>query len=131
MSPYVCVIFKPVTTVVGGVCRLAETAPFLHRCIHLSFPAGRQPSCTRVSVICSVFLIAGNCFPLAVAGQFHDFILFDYSTDTMGMSSSRTENVDARIMDGDLGFAYRLNLRGKTDATLAYAWGKNSSDGQA
>lgn len=67
----------------------------------------------------------------AYVGQVRDFILFDYSTDTMGTSSSQTENVDARIMGGELGFAYRLSPNWKTDATLAYAWGKNSSDGQA
>ncbi len=64
-------------------------------------------------------------------GQVRDFILFDYSTDMMGMSTSKAYNVDARIMGGELGFAYRLASNWKTDATLAYAWGKNSSDGQA
>ncbi len=64
-------------------------------------------------------------------GQVRDFILFDYSTDMMGMSTSKAYNVDARIMGGELGFAYRLAPNWKTDATLAYAWGKNSSDGQA
>lgn len=65
------------------------------------------------------------------AGQVRDFILFDYGTDMMGMSTSTAYNVDARIMGGELGFAYRLTPHWKTDATLAYAWGKNSSDGQA
>jgi iron complex outermembrane receptor protein len=64
-------------------------------------------------------------------GQVRDFILFDYSSDMMGMSSTRTQNVDARIMGGELGVAYRLTANWKTDATLAYAWGKNTSDGQA
>ncbi|MFV1944081.1 TonB-dependent copper receptor [Pseudomonas luteola] len=64
-------------------------------------------------------------------GQVRDFILFDYGTDMMGMSTSTARNVDARIMGGELGVAYRLTPNWKTDATLAYAWGKNSSDGQA
>jgi iron complex outermembrane receptor protein len=64
-------------------------------------------------------------------GQVRDFILFDYSSDMMGMSSTRTQNVDARIMGGELGVAYRLTANWKTDAALAYAWGKNTSDGQA
>ncbi|MGH8465115.1 MAG: TonB-dependent receptor domain-containing protein, partial [Pseudomonas sp.] len=59
------------------------------------------------------------------------YILFDYRTDMMGMSSSRAQNVDARIMGGELGAAYRLTSNWKADATLAYAWGKNSSDGKA
>jgi len=64
-------------------------------------------------------------------GQVRDFILFDYSTNMMGSTTSQASNVDARIMGGELGFAYRLATHWKTDATLAYAWGKNSSDGQA
>ena len=48
----------------------------------------------------------------------------------MGMNSSQANNVDARIMGGELGLAYDLNSHWNTDATLAYAWGKNSSDGQ-
>ncbi|WP_136478357.1 TonB-dependent copper receptor [Pseudomonas sp. DG56-2] len=64
-------------------------------------------------------------------GQIRDYILFDYRTNMMGMSSSRAQNIDARIMGGELGAAYRLTSNWKADATLAYAWGKNSSDGTA
>ncbi len=64
-------------------------------------------------------------------GQVRDYILFSYSTDMMGMSSSQADNIDARIMGGELGLAYNLTSNWKTDATLAYAWGKNSSDGEA
>ncbi|MGX5219059.1 TonB-dependent copper receptor [Pseudomonas segetis] len=64
-------------------------------------------------------------------GQVRDYILFDYSNSMMGMSTSRADNIDARIMGGELGLAYDLNDNWKTDATLAYAWGKNSSDGTA
>ncbi|MDR0209023.1 MAG: TonB-dependent copper receptor [Pseudomonas putida] len=59
-------------------------------------------------------------------GQIRDYILFDYQ----GMSS-QAQNIDARIMGGELGAAYRLTENWKADATLAYAWGKNSSDGKA
>jgi outer membrane receptor protein involved in Fe transport len=34
-------------------------------------------------------------------------------------------------MGGELGAAYKLTENWKADATLAYAWGKNSSDGKA
>lgn len=61
-------------------------------------------------------------------GQVRDFILYDY---TGGTSVSRADNVDARIMGGELGVAYQLTSNWKADATLAYAWGKNSSDGSA
>ncbi|MDH2080555.1 TonB-dependent copper receptor [Pseudomonas atacamensis] len=64
-------------------------------------------------------------------GVVRDYILFDYTPGMMGMSTSRTENIDARIMGGELGAAYNLTDNWKADATLAYAWGKNSSDGSA
>ncbi|MBW8356862.1 TonB-dependent copper receptor [Pseudomonas sp. TNT2022 ID1048] len=64
-------------------------------------------------------------------GQVRDYILFDYSPAMGGMSTSRAENIDARIMGGELGAAYKLTSNWKADATLAYAWGKNSSDGKA
>ena len=64
-------------------------------------------------------------------GQIRDYILFYYPTDMMGKSSSQAQNIDARIMGGELGAAYMLTSNWKADATLAYAWGKNSSDGTA
>nr|WP_225592481.1 TonB-dependent copper receptor [Pseudomonas sp. PDM15] len=62
-------------------------------------------------------------------GQARDYILFDYSGGMTG--GSRADNIDARIMGGELGVDYDLSEQWKTDATLAYAWGKNSSDGEA
>lgn len=64
-------------------------------------------------------------------GVVRDYILFDYTPGMMGMSTSRAENIDARIMGGELGAAYNLTDHWKADATLAYAWGKNSSDDSA
>ncbi len=64
-------------------------------------------------------------------GQIRDYILFDYRNAMMGMPSSRAQHVDARIMGGEMGAAYKLSENWKADATLAYAWGKNSSDGKA
>lgn len=61
-------------------------------------------------------------------GQVRDYILFNYTPTPMG-TTSQAENIDARIMGGELGAAYQLTSNWKTDATLAYAWGKNSSDG--
>ena len=62
----------------------------------------------------------------AYVGQVRDYILFDYR----GMNT-QADNIDVRIMGGELGVAYNLNSNWKADATLAYAWGKNSSDGEA
>ncbi|HHH9558894.1 TPA: TonB-dependent copper receptor [Pseudomonas aeruginosa] len=64
-------------------------------------------------------------------GEVRDFILFNYSTDMMGMSSTQARNVNARIMGGELGASYQLDDNWKTDATLAYAWGKNTTDNRA
>jgi len=61
-------------------------------------------------------------------GQVRDYILYDYRA---GANVSRADNVDARIMGGEMGVAYQLTSNWKADATLAYAWGKNSSDGSA
>jgi iron complex outermembrane receptor protein len=66
----------------------------------------------------------------AYAGQVRDYILFSYGTNMMGMRTSQADNVDARIMGGEVGLAYELNANWTGDATLAYAWGKNSSSGQ-
>ncbi len=63
-------------------------------------------------------------------GQVRDYLLFTYSPGMMG-DSTQVQNIDARIMGGEMGAAYQLNSNWKTDATLAYAWGKNSSDGEA
>jgi iron complex outermembrane receptor protein len=63
-------------------------------------------------------------------GQVRDYILFNYTPTMMGMTS-QAQNIDARIMGGELGAAYKLTSNWKADATLAYAWGKNSSDGNA
>ena len=63
-------------------------------------------------------------------GKVHDYILFNYLPTPMG-TTSQAQNIDARIMGGELGAAYRLTSNWKADATLAYAWGKNSSDGNA
>lgn len=63
--------------------------------------------------------------------QIRDYILFDYQRNMMGNLTSQAQNIDARIMGGELGAAYKLTENWKADATLAYAWGKNSSDGKA
>jgi iron complex outermembrane receptor protein len=65
----------------------------------------------------------------AYAGQVRDYILFSYSAGMMpGHTRSEASNVDARIMGGEMGASYRLTQNWKADASIAYAWGKNSSD---
>ncbi|MGY2293310.1 TonB-dependent copper receptor [Pseudomonas sp. SDO528_S397] len=62
-------------------------------------------------------------------GQVRDFILFDYTPGMMG-TTSQARNVNARILGGETGIAYALSEHWKADATLAYAWGKNTQDGK-
>ena len=62
----------------------------------------------------------------AYAGVVHDYILFDYT-----QTASQAQNINARIMGGEVGAAYQLTSHWKADATLAYAWGKNTTDGKA
>ncbi len=64
----------------------------------------------------------------AYVGQVRDFILFDYGP--MGMTS-QARNIDATIFGGELGVSYKLSPAWTLDTTLAYAWGKNRSDGIA
>ncbi|MDO9638225.1 MAG: TonB-dependent copper receptor [Pseudotabrizicola sp.] len=67
----------------------------------------------------------------AYLGQVRDYIQFSYGPGMMpGHTRSQASNIDARIMGGELGASYRLSRNWKTDASLAYAWGKNSSDGR-
>ena len=63
-------------------------------------------------------------------GQVRDYILFTYTPGMMG-AASQAQNIDARIMGGELGVAYAIDRDWKADATLAYAWVKKSSDGEA
>lgn len=64
-------------------------------------------------------------------GVIRDYILFDYQTGGMMGRTSQARNVDARIMGGELGAAYALTRHWTADGTLAYAWGKNTTDGNA
>ncbi len=60
-------------------------------------------------------------------GQVRDYILFNYVPMGM-MTRTAVDNIDARIMGGELGASYQLSSHWKADASLAYAWGKNRSD---
>ncbi|MDU4250801.1 TonB-dependent copper receptor [Pseudomonas sp.] len=64
-------------------------------------------------------------------GVIRDYILFDYLPGGMMGRTSQARNVDARIMGGELGAAYALTSNWAADGTLAYAWGKNTTDDAA
>lgn len=65
----------------------------------------------------------------AYAGVVQDFILFDYKTGGMMGSSTTARNVDASIMGGELGVTYQISPEWQTGSTVAYAWGRNRTDG--
>lgn len=65
----------------------------------------------------------------AYAGYVQDFILFDYQTGGMMGSTTMARNVNASIMGAESGFTYQLNPSWQIGSTLAYAWGRNWTDG--
>ena len=67
----------------------------------------------------------------AYVGQISDYILFTETLNGMGMTTTQADNIDARIMGAEMGAEYRWSDNWKSDVSLAYAWGKNSSDGEA
>ncbi len=65
----------------------------------------------------------------AYAGRVQDFILFTYADGGMMGTTTRVDNVDARIAGAEAGVEWQP-LHGLTlGGTLAYAWGENRSDG--
>lgn len=69
-----------------------------------------------------------NAWVSAYIGRVDDFILFRYNPHNS--RQSQVENVNAMIMGGEMGVAYKLSDAWKADASLAYSWGENRSDRQ-
>lgn len=63
----------------------------------------------------------------AYAGRIEDYILFTYTTGGMMGSSTRADNVDARIAGAEAGLEWRPADGWKLGSSLAYAWGENRS----
>ncbi|MGG4774410.1 TonB-dependent copper receptor [Paenalcaligenes sp. Me52] len=74
---------------------------------------------------------AWDIWASAYVGHVQDFILFNYRTGGMMGSMSQVSNVNARIFGGELGVEYALSSEWKLGTTVAYSWGKNTSDHQA
>jgi iron complex outermembrane receptor protein len=68
----------------------------------------------------------------AYVGQVNDYIMFNYvpGVDPTMLRSIAT-NIDARIAGAELGGSYKLTDNWKADASLAYAWGENTTDERA
>ncbi|MBN3786946.1 TonB-dependent copper receptor [Burkholderia sp. Ac-20353] len=64
----------------------------------------------------------------AYAGYVQDFILFNYSAGMMGATTQAT-NVNAQIMGGEAGVAWRPVAPLRVETSLAYAWGRNVASG--
>jgi iron complex outermembrane receptor protein len=69
-----------------------------------------------------------NSWVSAYVGRVNDFILFRY--DPNDARVSQADNVNATIMGGEAGISYELTDSWKTDASLAYSWGRNTDDGR-
>lgn len=68
----------------------------------------------------------------AYAGVVKDYILFSYGPGANPLHTiSWVDNIDARIAGAELGGSYKLTENWKTDASLAYAWGENTTDNRA
>ncbi|WP_069385073.1 TonB-dependent copper receptor [Halomonas caseinilytica] len=59
-------------------------------------------------------------------GYVQDFILFDYNGD-----NTQVNNIDAQIAGAEMGAAYDLTDNWTGEVNLAYAWGRNATDGEA
>lgn len=62
----------------------------------------------------------------AYLGRVNDFILFRYSPTNAFVSQA--DNINATIMGAETGGSYQLTDNWKTDVSLAYSWGRNTSD---
>ncbi|MDC9596288.1 TonB-dependent copper receptor [Xenorhabdus anantnagensis] len=58
----------------------------------------------------------------AYVGKVNDFIIFNYE------NQDPAHNVNATIMGGETGLAYKFNEHWKTDASLAYSWAQNTTN---
>ncbi|NDJ56945.1 TonB-dependent copper receptor [Enterobacteriaceae bacterium 4M9] len=69
-----------------------------------------------------------NGWVSAYIGRVNDFILFRYNPTNTAVS--QVDNVNATIMGGEAGVGYQLTESLKTDASLAWSWGKNTDNQQ-
>lgn len=67
-----------------------------------------------------------NIWASGYVGRIQDYILFDYSGD-----KSKATNVDATIMGGEAGVSQYFFTSWRLDTSIAYSWGKNTTDNAA
>lgn len=67
-----------------------------------------------------------NAWASGYVGWIGDYIIFSQQGNNNNVS-----NVNARIMGGEFGTAYKLTDNWTTEASLAYSWGKNITESRA
>jgi iron complex outermembrane receptor protein len=67
-----------------------------------------------------------NSWVSGYIGRINDYILFQY--DPLNAHINQVENINANILGGEAGMSYSLTDEWKTDISIAYSWGKNTSD---
>lgn len=95
-----------------------------------AFTGIRPEKTTQLDIGAQYKTGAWQAWASAYLGVVNDYILFSYLPGAMG-ASSQAKNVDAQIMGGELGASYAFATHWKVESSLAYAWGRNRSDGKA
>lgn len=90
-----------------------------------AFSAIRPEKTTQLDVGAQYRTEKLDAWVSAYAGQVQDFILFNYATGP----AKQATNVNAQIMGGELGTAWRPFAAWRFDGSLAYAWGRNRQNG--
>jgi iron complex outermembrane receptor protein len=90
-----------------------------------AFSAVKPEKTTQLDIGAQYKSAALDAWVSAYAGTVSDFILFNYPG-----AVSQALNVDARIAGAELGARWRLAPQWNVSSSLAYAWGKNTSDGK-
>ncbi|WP_342325501.1 TonB-dependent copper receptor [Kosakonia sp. BYX6] len=70
-----------------------------------------------------------NSWVSAYIGRINDYILFRY--DSAPAKTRQVDNIDATIMGGEAGVSYALTENWKSEASVAYSWGKNDDEHRA
>ncbi|PFH04379.1 iron complex outermembrane receptor protein [Collimonas sp. PA-H2] len=95
-----------------------------------AFAGIRPEKTTQLDIGAQYKAGAWQAWASAYLGVVNDYILFSYLPGAMG-ATSQANNIDAQIMGGELGASYGFAPHWKIDSSLAYAWGRNRSDGKA
>jgi iron complex outermembrane receptor protein len=91
-----------------------------------AFAAIRPEKTTQLDVGAQYRSDKVDAWVSAYAVYVQDFILFNYMAGMMGPTTQAT-NVNAQIMGGEAGIAWRPVAPLRVETSLAYAWGRNTA----